>query len=88
LREHKTRKEKNMAKSFIDFILDCEKKGGGVLLREYLATSSYDEMKKFFVGKGGYVIPDTELEKLWAAKMGAKYLSIDYEYINGPGMSY
>lgn len=77
----------NMAKGFIDFILACETKNGGRLFREYMATESYDEMKKFFKIKE-YKIPDPELKKLWDAKSGAKYLSIDYEYINGPGMSY
>ncbi len=76
-----------MAKGFIDFILDCEKKGGGVLLREYLATMNYEELKNFFT-KRDYKIEGEELKKLWDAKAGAKYLSIDYEYINGPGMSY
>ncbi len=76
-----------MAKGFIDFILDCEKKNGGRLFREYMATESYDELNQFFKKKE-YAIADTDLKKLWDAKSGAKYLSIDYEYINGPGMSY
>jgi hypothetical protein len=81
------KQRKDVQRTFIDFILDCEKKGGGVLLREYLATMNYDEMKEFFV-KNKYTIQDPELRKLWDAKAGAKYFSIDYEYINGPGMSY
>jgi len=76
-----------MAKSFIDFILECEGKGGGAKLRDYLATKSYDEMKMFF-DKGKYEIADPELKKLWQAKDAGKYFCIDYEYINGPGKSY
>ncbi len=76
-----------MAKGFIDFILACETKNGGRLFREYMATESYEQLKEFFKRRD-YTIADPELEKLWKAKADAKYLSIDYEYINGPGMSY
>ena len=79
-------------RNFIDFILDCEKKGGGPLLREYLATMTYEEMKNFFVKNNFYIVDnkvdEKELQKLWTAKERAEYLSIDYEFINGPGKSY
>jgi hypothetical protein len=78
---------KDVQKTFIDFILDCEKEHGGVLLRRYLAQDTYQKMVKFF-SDGGYMIQEPELLKLWDAKANAKYFSIDYEYINGPGMSY
>ena len=79
-----------MAKNFIDFILDCEKKGGGALLRDYLAKKTKAELKTFFKEgtKFKYEIAEPELEKLWKAKDKGSYFSIDYEYINGPGKSY
>jgi len=76
-----------MAGGFIQFILDCEKEHGGALLRQYMATSSIIEMRDFFILKK-YSIPDSELKTLWDAKEGAKYICIDYEYINGVGKSY
>jgi hypothetical protein len=78
--------------NFIDFIRECERPGGGVLLREYLATQTLREMTTFFVKNNFYVVDnkpeEEELAKLWDAKERAKYLCIDYEYINGKGMSY
>lgn len=75
------------AKSFIDFILECEGKGGGAILRDYMATDSYDKMVAFFAKKD-YAFQEQELKKLWKAKAEGNYFSIDYEYINGPGKSY
>lgn len=77
-----------MAGTFIQFILDCEQQHGGALLREYMATSSLQAMKGFF-DKYQYKFDDPkELDKIWDAKEKAKYISIDYEYINGLGKSY
>ncbi len=81
-----------MAKTFIDFIWDCEQSGGEVLLREYLASNSIDKMMEFFGGKNSrgfvYTLQPGEKERLWEAKARAKYFSIDYEYLNSPGKSY
>jgi hypothetical protein len=90
--------------SFVDFILACETEGGGVLLRDYLALGAnvtkedlkqpddmvemmLPSMKKFFESRR-FDMSEEEMRKLCKAKMYAQYLSIDYEFINGPGMSY
>jgi hypothetical protein len=90
--------------TFTDFILACEKKGGGILLREYLAlgadlteselkepASVLEKLEKpmaAFFNARGFGLSSEEIKTLCIAKMGAKYLSIDYKYLNGPGMSY
>jgi hypothetical protein len=85
-------------RDFIDFIKDeLETPGGGALLREYLACKNADELRTFFTyrskEKNYYIdekgqVDEKGLEKLIGAKEHAKYLSLDYEYINGKGMSY